>query len=86
MKSIMAVLALLSLLAGTAPALAWWPWTTSTSSPSSKLIVCPACGGAGKVQVQQLIPGPLGTSSYTTTEVCKICKGTGQIKYPPGDE
>jgi DnaJ-class molecular chaperone len=60
---------------------AWWPWTTPTSSPSSKLIVCPNCGGAGKVQVQ-IYPGS-NLPSMTNTEVCKICKGTGQILYPP---
>jgi hypothetical protein len=46
-----------------------------------KLIVCPACGGAGKVERANITPGPPGMPgnvSYSLN-ICGVCAGKGKI-------
>jgi hypothetical protein len=73
------------------PLNAGWLWGNENKTEAEKLIPCPACGGAGKVERRGdgVGIGPHGKPDWVIgagpykTETCGVCNGTGQIKYPP---
>ena len=65
---------------------AWWHWWRKFFKPKKKpelpaeaeKIVCPTCGGSGKITKKRKITAPCGHCKKTGIDICHHCSGTGR--------